>query len=173
MLYIFRRSLDPKNKEQSILNILNNINFVIIFTNFIEYSTISSFLIEACRINKISNFIFTEYNTGFIFNEVYFEDKFKTCIKNISKREPTLIIKPEMYIENYIQTNPSINGTIEKLREKYSNININKRDKRIKFLFDKDEQRLEKKHRKTAKEIAYHNYELKRNAWIKDIIPRH
>ena len=108
------------------------------------------------------------------FNEIYFEDKFKYCIKNIPIRVPTsLIINPGIYIEIYIQTNPSINGTIEKLRENYSDINNTKKEKCIKFLFDKEEQRLEKKHKKTAKEIAYHNYELKRTAWIKDIIPRH
>lgn len=174
MLHLFRRSIDPKNIESSIINILKYIKCVMIFTNFTEYNTLSSFIIEACRLNQLPFFIFTEYNTGFLHNDTYYESKFKHILKNITPFDKDKVLKiPDIIInKEKPKYNVSIDTSIEKLRERYSGINFEKEKNSIKFLYDKTEQKKLKQTKKSAKEIAYHDYEQRRKCWIKEMIPK-
>lgn len=175
MLHLFRRSIDSKNKEVSILNVLEKITFVIVFTNFIEYNTISSFLIEACELNDIPFFIFRENDTGFLFNNEYHDSHFKKIVKTLVKKDTTdLRLKlPSILINTCENKTPeSINIAIEHLRRRYSGIEENKSQNSIEFLFNKDEQKKHKQNKKSAKEAAYLNYEKRRNLWIKEIVSK-
>lgn len=175
MLHLFRRSVDPKNVEVSILNVLKHIKYVMIFTNFTEYNTPAAFIIEACKLNKIPFFIFTEYNTGFLFNENYYETKFKQVLKDVTPLSCACVeLKiPDMILnKENTKCNTTIDTVIEKLRERYSGIKDSKEKNSIKFLYDKNEQKRLKQNKKSAKEIAYYDYEQRRKLWIKEIIPK-
>ncbi len=174
MLHIFRRSIDPKNVEISTLNILKYVECVMIFTNFTEYNTPSSFIIEACRLNGIPFFIFTEHNTCFLYNDNYYETKFKSVLKSITPFDKYAELKiPNMILnKEHCKCNTTINSAIETLRERYSGIKDDKEKNSIKFLYDKNEQKRLKQNKKSEKEIAYYDYEQRRKSWIKEIVPK-
>ena len=174
ILHIFRRSIDNKNIEESIVKLINTIDYVLVFTNFIEYNTISSFLIETCKINNIPIFIFRENDSGFLYNFEYYNGKFKQLLRSVLKRETKeSIIFPVIKINKEYAV-PSVNITccIEKLRGIYSNIKEKKEEKQIKFLYDKEEHNRLKNYRKTTKQIAQHDFDQKRTLWIKKVTPK-
>ena len=175
MLHIFRRSVDPKNVEISIINVLKNVRCVLVFTNLVEYNTTSAFVIEACRLNGIPFFIFGENTSGFLYNDNYFECKFKNTLKdmNITFNKDTELKIPDVILnKENIKCNTSVDSVIEKLRERYSSIKDSKEKNSIKFLYDKNEQKRLKQNKKSAKEVAYYNYEQRRKTWIKEIVPK-
>ncbi len=174
MLHIFRRSVDPKNIEISTLNILKYVKCVMIFTNFVEYNTPAAFIIEACRLNGMSFFIFTEHHTGFLYSDNYYESKFKSILKSITPfdKDKTLKIPDMILNKESSKCNTSIDSAIEKLRERYSGIKDSKEKNSIKFLYDKNEQKRIKQTKKSAKEVAYYDYEQRRKTWIKEIVPK-
>ena len=175
MLHIFRISVDPKNVEISIINVLKNVRCVLVFTNLIEYNTTSAFVIEACRLNGIPFFVFGENTSGFIYNDNYFECKFKNALKDVDNpfnKDTELKIPDVILNKENTKCNTSVDSVIEKLRERYSSIKDSKEKNSIKFLYDKNEQKRLKQNKKSAKEVAYYNYEQRRKTWIKEIVPK-
>lgn len=80
---IYRRHLDCEDPKKSYYEIIKNMNFCIIFHNFIEYTTSSSFVIKVCEENKIPYIILSEHtNKCFINGEIY-DGKFKGAMKMI------------------------------------------------------------------------------------------
>tara|TARA_Y100001970_G_scaffold281673_1_gene392957 strand:+ start:2090 stop:2761 length:672 start_codon:yes stop_codon:yes gene_type:complete len=174
MLHLFRRSVDPKNVEISMLNILKHVKCVLAFTNFTEHNTPATFIIEACRLNKVPFFIFGQNNTGFIYNDDYYETKFKQILKTITPFDKCAELKiPDMILnKENSKYNTTIDTAIENLRGRYSEIKDVKEKNSIKFLYDKNEQKRLKQNKKSAKEIAYYDYKQRRKLWIKEIIPK-
>ena len=81
---VFRRSVSNKNYISEIKNVLDYTKFCIIFHNFTEYNTISSCMIELCKLNCIPYFIISEHTDSYYFNGEYMHSKkFKNCIKEI------------------------------------------------------------------------------------------
>jgi len=83
-LNIFRRSLSDKNFNENVKDVLMYTKFCIIFHNFIETCTLSSYVIEICKCNNIPYFIFSDNCDEFYYNGEHITTrKFKNCVKEI------------------------------------------------------------------------------------------
>jgi len=81
MIHLYRRNVDPKFPLMSYYEIIKNMNICIIFHNFIEYNTQSSFVIEVCQQNSIPYIIISEHNKKCYLNGEVCEGKFKNALK--------------------------------------------------------------------------------------------
>tara|TARA_Y100001958_G_C21246121_1_gene576334 strand:- start:3150 stop:3824 length:675 start_codon:yes stop_codon:yes gene_type:complete len=175
MLHILRRTINQNEKEEDLLNLLKIMDYVIIFHNFTEYNNPCSFIKEACEINKIPIFIFSEAFSGFLYNDNYLSSKFKKCISEINKTTAAKILKiPNIKIENYSEfiESKSLENIINSIRHNYNTINSTKETKSIKFLYDRNENKSLKQIKKQAKEMAYLDYSRSKSKWIKEVIPK-
>ena len=175
MLHILRRSINQKEKEEDLMNLLKIMDYVIIFHNFTEYNNPCSFIREACELNKIPIFIFSEAFSGFLHNDNYFSSKFKKCISEINKTNVAKILKiPSIKIENYSEfiESKTIENVINGIRNNYNTINNIKETKSIKFLYDRNENKCIKQIKKQEKEMAYLDYSRSKSKWIKEVIPK-
>ena len=80
-LNIYRRSIDDKEPKNSYNEIIKNMNICIIFHNFIEYTTPSSFVIKVCEENKIPYIIISEHSRMCFLNGEMYDGKFKGALK--------------------------------------------------------------------------------------------
>lgn len=78
---IYRRQLDKIDPKKSYYEIIKNMNICIIFHNFIEYTTPSSFVIKICEENNIPYIIVSEHSKKCFLNGEIFEGKFKGALK--------------------------------------------------------------------------------------------
>ena len=175
MLRLYRRYLDIKNINEYInKNVCNVVDVVLIFTNRTEINNISEYMIKLCEKNSIPFFVFGEMNSGFLYNNDYFESKFKSHFKKLNKRDKTEIIPvsfPKISIK--IDSTPtSIRDSLLKLRSSYEKIEEEKRNKAIVLLYDKEKSKVVKTSIKQQKEISYLEYRNRRNSWLKEIVPR-
>ena len=175
-LHIFRRCLDLKDKENGIVEICKTVNCVMIFTNFLEYNTVSSFVLDLCNINELSHVIFRENTSGFIINDNYQFSKFKPLIRSMltCSSKKSFIKCPEMTIEKLKPEKGqlTVESIISRLRSNYKDISRTREERSIKLLYDKSEQKYEKTMRKQMKEISFLDYSAKKQVWLKEINPR-
>lgn len=81
MIHLYRRSVDPEFPVLSYYNIIKNMNVCIIFHNFTEYNTPSSFVINVCKQNSIPYIIISEHNNNCYLNGDVYVGKFKNALK--------------------------------------------------------------------------------------------
>jgi hypothetical protein len=175
MIRFYRKYLDINDVNNSIKNeVCNNIDVVIIFSNRTEINTISNYVIHICEQNNIKHFIFSESFTGFIYDDIYYESKFKSLLNKIIRRNKETIkdtVFPEIVIKNeYVPS--SVQECIKKIRKSYSTHEEDKRRNAISLLYDKEHTRKLKNSRKQEKEISYLEYRNRRSAWLKEIVPK-
>lgn len=131
---LIRRPLMIKNLKELIKDSLMYTKFCIIFHNFIEYNTISSFIIKICSENNIPYFIFSEHCERFYFNGEYINDvKFKTKVRNIE-----FIDKPiDFFVPGYLRIycgkpcHTNIQEILSNIRERYQCLKDEKDSKKI------------------------------------------
>lgn len=131
---IYRRHLDFIHPKKSYYEIIKNMNMCIIFHNFIEYTTSSSFIIKVCEENKIPYIIITEHSKKCYLNGEVYDGKFKGALKmainmggDISSCGDFKIIDDELDIyknlnNQVIKEKKSIHEMKEKLRNNYDRI---------------------------------------------------
>ena len=152
---------------KTIYNLLKICDIWLIFTNHIEYNTQPCLVIKKCDEYNIKYIIISEYSR----NEDYYSYKydkelsFKKNLEHITKTENNNNISEfnyKDYNDNFnrmsfvsLNINPDIRI---KLKESYSLINQDKKERTIKLLYDKDESKREKQFKKTIKEITQLNY---------------
>jgi len=170
MLRLFRRSLIEDKLTKSMNEIIKFMDVCIIFHNFIEYNTMSSYVMEVCLQNNIPFYIFSEHTQDYFFNFEINKMKFKSCLKKI----PEICIPRKLHEIKEIDTSfeickpdmtpNSIDDIIKKLRKSYSKIEDDKKEKSIAAL--------SKKETRFAKEISYLEYIQNKKKWIKSITPK-
>ncbi len=84
---IYRRNIDKDRPENSFYEIIKNMKICIIFHNFIEYTTPSSFVIKVCEENKIPYIIISEHAKKCFLNGEIHEGKFKGALKKAETYE--------------------------------------------------------------------------------------
>ena len=174
LLNLYRRSIiDNKNKE-SIMKILEVVDFCMIFHNFIEYNTITNYTIELCKKNSIPYFIFSEHTTEYFYNEEFVTtESFKKKSNKFTKIKNIRIIKDldfDYEINNVVNKAPnSITAVIEDLRSKHKELEDKKNNKSIVLLYDKTAKKGRKEEHKTMKDIAYLDYMNNKMRYIKSI----
>ena len=72
MFRILRRSINNEKPCESIYEIIKNIDICIVFHNFIEYDTLSSFVIDTCKENNKPCILYLRYLSPFVTNEIFF-----------------------------------------------------------------------------------------------------
>jgi hypothetical protein len=172
MLQIMRRILNPGETETTVYNILKTMDLCIIFHNFVEYNTISSFVIEACIKNDIDYIIISEHSDKYYLNGELCTIKFKNTIKTLTLKDrgaySRKLIETGNIItifENVVQPK-SIEETIIQIRNSYSRIAEQRKNSSIVTV--------EKTGGKYSenKQIAYIDYMRHKKKWLKDVIPR-
>lgn len=133
-LIAVRHSLKKNNEAFGIKNCMQFMDFCMVFTDFIEYNNIPHLVIEICRSNNIPCFIFTNFTSDYFYNYEISTIKFKKALKDINEVIKPRILNniPSIIIENNTKfVNSSIEESIEKIRERYSHIKIQKESRSI------------------------------------------
>lgn len=174
MLQLMRRVVIDENIETSIYNILKTVDMCILFHNFVEYNTITSFIIKACIKNDIDYIIISEHSNNYYINGELSSDKFKKSIKNILINKSSscynrTIIKTGDIIENpvIIFQPRSIIETINQIRKSYEMIETDKKNKSIVIITEQGEERYS-----GNRQIRYIEYMNNHKKWLKEVIPR-
>jgi hypothetical protein len=138
---LFRRSVSDKNFIEDIKEVLMYSKFCIIFHNFVEYNTLSSYIIEICNLNKIPYFIFSEHCNDFYYNGEYITSKkFKNLVKEIEYNKWEINVIPEYYPDFSKESKESKEKeskekeSIAKFFENYETIQSSKKLNRIVFI---------------------------------------
>ncbi len=138
---IYRRHLDKIDPKKSYYEIIKNMNICIIFHNFIEYTTSSSFVIKICEENKIPYIIVSEHTKKCFLNREIFEGKFKGALKiaresGVNKCKDFKI--PDEEMEMYININNTVvkekkclNEIKKSIYNSYEKIEIDRKNKSI------------------------------------------
>jgi len=138
---IYRRHLDKIDPKKSYYEIIKNMNICIIFHNFIEYTTSSSFVIKICEENKIPYIIVSEHTKKCFLNGEIFEGKFKGALKiaresGVNKCKDFKI--PDEEMEMYININNTVvkekkclNEIKKSIYNSYEKIEIDRKNKSI------------------------------------------
>ena len=138
---IYRRHLDKIDPKKSYYEIIKNMNICIIFDNFIEYTTSSSFVIKICEENKIPYIIVSEHTKKCFLNGEIFEGKFKgalkiACESGVNKCKNFKI--PDKEMEMYININNTVvkekkclNEIKKTIHNSYEKIEIYRKNKSI------------------------------------------
>jgi hypothetical protein len=135
---LFRRSISDKNFIEDIKAVLMYSKFVIIFHNFVEYNTLSSYIIDICNLNNIPYFIFSEHCNDFYYNGEYITSKkFKNCVKEIDNNKWEINVIPE-YFPDFNKEKESKEKkereSIIKFYENYESIENSKKLNRIVYI---------------------------------------
>ena len=168
---LIRRPLVEENLKELILDSLKYTKFCIIFHNFIEYNTLSSFIIQICNENNIPYFVFSEHCDNFYFNGEYINDsKFKNTVRTISFTEKQIdFCIPKFLILDYKKTCPkNIKEVVNNLRTRYQCIKDEKNSKKILLIEDAIKER--RKIDKSDKELKYLDFMTNKKKWIKDTV---
>lgn len=169
MFQLFRRTLSKDNLYENIREALNYTKFCVIFHNFIEYNTFSSFIIDICKLNEIPYFVFSEHVPNFFYNGEYITDKkFKTCVRSIEfiPKCISFEMSDDVIIFEDSKSLKDLEKVKIKLKERYSDIEYEKTKKSIVYLEDS------RRTKTMIKELNYIDYMSSRKKWIKDIVPR-
>ena len=150
-----------ENLCNTLLNMLKICDIWLIFTNSIEYLSISNLIIEKCDKYKIKYCTIKEYDRHKDYYSFDVDDKlsFKKIINNIKPKEKQYDIdffNLKDYNDNFnlkqfipISISPTIKN---KIKSMYETIDETKKSRSIKLLYDKDEIKREKQVKKTIKE---------------------
>ena len=172
MLQIMRRILNPGEKETSVYNILKTVDLCIVFHNFVEYNTMSSFVIEACIKNDIDYIIISEHCDKYYLNGEMCDLKFKNTIKTITLKDREVYSRKLLetgnkitIFENIVQPK-SVEETIMQIRNSYAIIDEQRKNNSIVTIEITGTKYSENK------QIAYIDYMRHKKKWLKDVIPR-
>ena len=173
LMHLVRLPFLEDKQKQSIENSLKYVKFCIIFHNFTEYNTISSFYIKTCQDNKVPYFIFSEHCEKFYMNGEYIAcDKFKTRVREIefADREITVNI-PETFSFSHEKMCPkNIVEVINNLRSRYQ---ISKDEKESKKIIYEENPALSRQTLKSGKEMSYLDFMANKRKWIKETFQKH
>jgi len=130
---LFRRSIED------IKAVLMYSKFCIIFHNFVEYNTLSSYIIEICNLNNIPYFIFSEHCNDFYYNGEYITSKkFRNCVKEIEYNKREINVIPEYYPNKESKESKEKESkekeSITKFYENFENIQRSKKLNRVVFI---------------------------------------
>lgn len=131
-LCVFRRSDDSE-----LLKILGCIHFCMIFTDFIEYNTHSSFVINACSKNNIPYVIFSNITSSYFYNGEICENKFKKTVSKLEQLEMYCSIDEKIDYGELVKYNKYKNKSLDmdkitdNLRTAYANITLEREKKSI------------------------------------------
>lgn len=131
-LCVFRR-----HDDSDILNILTCTHFCMIFTDFIEYNTHSSFVLNACLKNGMPCVTFSNMTSSYFYNGEICNTKFKKIVSMFEQIEDTIKIDEKLdygEIVKYQKCNSKsfkIDKTIENLRNSYDELALLKKRKSI------------------------------------------
>lgn len=138
---IYRRQLDKIDPKKSYYEIIKNMNICIIFHNFIEYTTPSSFVIKICEENKIPYIIVSEHTKKCFLNGEIFEGKFKgalkiACESGVNKCKNFKIPDKEMEIyvninNHVVKEKKSLNEIKKTIHNSYEKTEIDRKNKSI------------------------------------------
>lgn len=170
---LIRRPLVQENLKDLILDSLKYTKFCIIFHNFIEYNTISGFILQLCQEHEIPYFVFSEHCDNFYFNGDYISDtKFKTIVRNITFIQKSIdFLIPEYLILDYKKTCPkNIEEVVNNLRTRYQCIKDEKNSKKIIKIEDAIRER--RKIDKSDKEIKYLDFMTNKQKWLKETMKK-
>lgn len=133
-LNVIRHCLPNNNSTGKLIDILKYTDFCMIFTDFKSNNT--KFVIEACKLNKIPNFIFTE-SDEYYYNGEICKNKFKKMINLLTPaKKPNEIINiPNFELEEKRITH-KINKLqlVENLRDCYNFLRMKKQNRSIKII---------------------------------------
>ena len=128
-LNLMRRSI---KRTEDLVGILSVMDFCLVFTDFIEYNTPSSFVLETANANNIPCFVFSNTTSKYIYRGEIHEIKFKKVIANLEKRERKNLSHESRLLEfEKIIKNINLDDSVQKLREKYAEISERKQDRSI------------------------------------------
>ena len=169
MFRILRRSINNENPCESIYDIIKNMDICIVFHNFIEYDTLSSFVIDTCKENNKPCIILSEHTKGYYFNGEICNTKFKTVIKNINTedRVKEFIRLDRQFNHQELSFQPkSVSDMIINLKNNYTEVENIRKNKEISivnpFIGNCSKN----------KQIAYIDYMRDKKKWLKEVIPR-
>ncbi len=173
MMHLLRVTLMKDNIKECIENSLKHVKFCIIFHNFTEYNTLSSFYIKLCEENKVPYFIFSEHCEKFYMNGEHIpETKFKVCVREIemAEREITVNIPQILIFAQELTCPKNIEEVINNLRSRYQVIKDEKDSKKI--VYDENLVKERKKLIKSDKEMSYLDYIKNKKKWLKETVPK-
>lgn len=173
MMHLLRVTLMKDNVKECIENSLKHVKFCIIFHNFTEYNTLSSFYIKLCEENKVPYFIFSEHCEKFYMNGEYIpETKFKVCVIEIemTEREITVNIPQTLLFAQELACPKNIEEVINNLRSRYQVTKDEKDSKKI--VYDENLVKERKKLIKSGKEMSYLDYMKNKKKWLKETVPK-
>ena len=133
-LTAIRHSLKRNDEAFGIKNCIRFMDLCMVFTDFLEYNNMSHLVIELCKSNNIPCFIFTNFTSDYFYNYEISTIKFKKALKEIKEVIKPRIIQniPSITIENNtLFTKTDISLSIEKIRERYSHLKIQKESRSI------------------------------------------
>lgn len=175
-LTLIRHSSD--NLCKIIYNLLTTCDMWIIFSNLIEYNTQSRLVIDKCEEYNIKYIIVSEFsrnNDYYSFN-IDNNISFKKILLKIDKIALEKKIEEfdyDVYNRNFnrnVNISISLSHDIKsKIKQTYSTINQNRKEKSIKLLYDKDEMKRERNIKKTIKEITQLDFNQNKLNYYKNI----
>lgn len=176
-LTLIRNYSDSLSK--TIYNMLKICNLWLIFTNHCEYNTSSQFIISLCEKYNIKYIIISEHNRNndYYSFEIDSEQTFKKHINKIDKSYNDDILYTyeddfKEYNDNFskkAQVSLLIKHEIRtKLKDIYSDIDKQKKDRSICLLYDKEELKKEKQVKKTIKAINQLTFSTNRRNYYKN-----
>ncbi len=135
---IYRRTIDDKEPKKSYYEIIKNMNICIIFHNFIEYTTSTSFIMKVCEENKIPYIIISEHTRMCFLNGETYEGKIKGAFKKAATYEIFKKFKGVDDSEEFNNINnkvskekKSLNEIIKIINNSYEKIQIHRNNKSI------------------------------------------
>ena len=128
-LKLFRRTLSDKNFKENVKDVLMYTKFCIIFHNFVEEFTLSSYIIELCKCNSIPYFTISDDCDEFYYNDEHIMSrKFKNCVKEIEFNIREIKVFPDFYpIQCKKQCEEDETKSITSVRESYERIQMSKK----------------------------------------------
>lgn len=176
-LTLIRNYSDSLSK--TIHNMLKICNLWLIFTNQVEYNTPSQLIISLCEKYNLNYIIVSEYsrNNDYYSFDINTELTFKKHLSQIDKHYNFNILysgEEEFYDYNVnfskkthvsLLIKPDISS---KLKDAYSDIEKQKKDRSICLLYDKEELKKEKQVKKTIKAINQLTFSLNRRNYYKN-----
>lgn len=135
---IYRRNIDEHKPQNSFYEIIKNMKICIIFHNFTEYTTSSSFVIKVCEENKIPYIIISEHTGKCFLNGEIHEGKVKGALKKAATYEVFKKFKTIDNLEEFnninnkpLKVRKTLNEIKQVIASSYSKIETNRNNKSI------------------------------------------
>lgn len=132
-----KKIIIKRRHVQDISHILNNVNAVILFHNFIEYSHGMSEIIDTCIEYKVPIFIFsghvngclTNFKSG-ILNDIVVAKNFTSSISRLPSSTSRQFRAEIQYIP-YIKPKKELSNVLASVRRRYADLTIFRNEKQI------------------------------------------